>query len=304
MIMCLLKRENIYFLDWKFRKKHIFFEVDFPFHDEWMMTDRETTRFVDELTRKLELLMMKNHSILMDSFNSHEALTMEHQKKFIRSSSNPAIIMQVSEDRSPLEDRDHPHLEMEMKEQDSNGWKNQFSKYSVYKWSRTQIKTWINRHKNYNAFYYRFTGKKIDLFEISRLDKVACFEYGLISSFYSPSEPGAYQSLREFTSEEEELFMSRYLQFKEHNWHVGSAWGLFSLTLPHRVGYQCSNYYRKLLREGKLYDLSYGWDEEGNFRQLYKDPDIIHETCIQEVRTETQNYTLFLHILYYKMMIE
>jgi hypothetical protein len=78
--------------------------------------------------------------------------------------------------------------------------------------------------------------------------------------------------------------MSRYLQFKQNNWHVGSAWGLFSLTLPNRVGYQCSNYYRKLLREGKLHDPSYGWDEDGNFHQMYKDPDVINETCIHEVR--------------------
>lgn len=51
--------------------------------------------------------------------------------------------------------------------------------------------------------------------------------------------------------------INRLEEFKSNGWAVGSSWGLFSKVMPHRVGYQCSSYYRKLLKDGVLSDASF-----------------------------------------------
>lgn len=38
---------------------------------------------------------------------------------------------------------------------------------------------------------------------------------------------------------------------------VNYRWGEFSMQIPGRVGYQCSNYYRKLIQEGVITDPNY-----------------------------------------------
>jgi len=45
----------------------------------------------------------------------------------------------------------------------------------------------------------------------------------------------------------------RLLLEKGANWR----WGLFSMDIPGRVGYQCSKYYRKMVKEKKIYDPNY-----------------------------------------------
>ena len=132
------------------------------------------------------------------------------------------------------------------------GFQDQFCDSAVAKWSTAQLRAWAQRHDNPNAFYYRFTE--------------LCF----------------HQSMGSLTQEEEAIWMARYDQFKSSGWRVGSAWGIFSLALPHKVGYQCSNHYRKLLREGVLADPTYGWDEHGQFRQLRPSEADESETYGQE----------------------
>jgi len=129
---------------------------------------------------------------------------------------------------------------------------NPFVYEQVTKWSKARLQAWQNRHSNPNAFYYRFT------------------------------DPNKKQHMSTWTAEEHELFMARVREFQANKWHIGNAWGIFSLALPHRVGYQCSNYYRKQLQEGLLEDASYGYDERGQFRQLHVDTATIDETCVAE----------------------
>ena len=43
-------------------------------------------------------------------------------------------------------------------------------------------------------------------------------------------------------------------------------WGVFSMTIPGRVGYQCSNYYRQLIKEEKVKDDNYYFDDKGKLR--------------------------------------
>jgi len=48
---------------------------------------------------------------------------------------------------------------------------------------------------------------------------------------------------------------------------VDYRWGLLSMQMPGRVGYQCSNYYRKLVQDGALKDPNYVI-EEGKLKFL------------------------------------
>jgi hypothetical protein len=245
-----------------YRRKYIVFLVDFPFNDEKDIVDKESTEIVGGIIRKMEKHVYRHSSYT----------TFRKRKKRNRVENSPSLIDMTKEMNESVYYTDSANSNLTTKEVPGVGWKDQFCKSSVYKWSSSQIRAWMNRYVNYNEFYYRFTGKLI---------KVLFWKINRKIYFV---EPGVFQSLREFTLEEESLFISRYFEFKEHHWHVGSAWGLFSLALPHRVGYQCSNFYRKLLKEGKLHDPSYGWDEYGHFHQIYKDPEALNESCVKEVR--------------------
>jgi hypothetical protein len=44
----------------------------------------------------------------------------------------------------------------------------------------------------------------------------------------------------------------------------GDKWGLFASHIPHRVGYQCSNYYRQIvLPQGLVFDPNYEYTSRG-----------------------------------------
>ena len=47
-------------------------------------------------------------------------------------------------------------------------------------------------------------------------------------------------------------------------------WGSFSKNIPGRVGYQCSNYYRSLIKNGEVEDSNYMVDEKGQMRFNFK----------------------------------
>ena len=64
--------------------------------------------------------------------------------------------------------------------------------------------------------------------------------------------------------------MERYNEWMSHNWKIGASWGLFSQGIPHRVGYQCMNYYRKLVGDGKIKDDSYEV-VGGKLKQVHKE---------------------------------
>ncbi|KAJ2778646.1 hypothetical protein GGI15_004118 [Coemansia interrupta] len=74
------------------------------------------------------------------------------------------------------------------------------------------------------------------------------------SYFYRHTEPGVEQWTGEWTEEETEMFLRVAKEFG-----CGDKWGLFSTYIPHRVGYQCSNYYRQ-------YVIPAGWIIDENYR--------------------------------------
>lgn len=87
--------------------------------------------------------------------------------------------------------------------------------------------------------------------------------------------------------------MERYQTFRANNWKVGASWGLFSLALPHKVGYQCSNHYRKLLRQGELKDPSYVFTEDGELKFI-GDDSTVDESCIEEVIYLSHTISIFI----------
>ncbi|KAJ2635026.1 hypothetical protein GGF40_003851 [Coemansia sp. RSA 1286] len=74
------------------------------------------------------------------------------------------------------------------------------------------------------------------------------------SYFYRHTEPGVEQWTGDWTDEEKDMFLNVAKKFG-----CGDKWGLFSTYIPHRVGYQCSNYYRQ-------YVIPAGWIIDDNYR--------------------------------------
>lgn len=65
------------------------------------------------------------------------------------------------------------------------------------------------------------------------------------SYFYRFNKPGEPQRNGPWTAEEEQRFLER---LRTHP--PNKEWGLFSVGIPGRVGYQCSNFYRRLIKLG------------------------------------------------------
>lgn len=98
-------------------------------------------------------------------------------------------------------------------------------------WSPARIKAFKSIDKNPNAYYYRFNA------------------------------PGETQSNGAWTNSEKKLFLER-LQVLPVSGQP--QWGIFSMAIPCRVGYQCANFYRLLVKRGEIIDPDYALDEKGN----------------------------------------
>jgi len=111
-------------------------------------------------------------------------------------------------------------------------------KTSMEGWSVARQKAFKNIKTNPNAYYYRFNA------------------------------PGEKQGGGGFTLEERKIFM---LRMKELG--VNNKWGVFSMKIPGRVGYQCSNFYRILVKNGDIRDPNYHYDgKKLHFKRNVKKP--------------------------------
>ncbi|KAG0239818.1 hypothetical protein B0O80DRAFT_498808 [Mortierella sp. GBAus27b] len=87
----------------------------------------------------------------------------------------------------------------------------------------------------------------------------AMFKKNPNAYFYRHNEPGLEQWTGDWTEEEGEVFLK---VAREHG--CGDKWGLFASYIPHRVGYQCSNYYRQVvLPQGLVFDSNYEYTSRG-----------------------------------------
>ncbi|KAI9202223.1 uncharacterized protein BJ171DRAFT_515227 [Polychytrium aggregatum] len=84
------------------------------------------------------------------------------------------------------------------------------------------------------------------------------------SYYYRFNAPGEKQNNGVWETEERELFMRRLGEMG-----ADGQWGIFSMAIPGRVGYQCANYYRHLIKTGEIVDDNYFVDDNGDLRYLF-----------------------------------
>jgi hypothetical protein len=75
--------------------------------------------------------------------------------------------------------------------------------------------------------------------------------------FYRNRPPGDPQKFGPFTKEEETQFLERLAFFRNELGVAAGLWGLFAVPIRGRLGYQCSNFYRLLVNEGRVKDRNY-----------------------------------------------
>jgi hypothetical protein len=101
-------------------------------------------------------------------------------------------------------------------------------------WSEARIKAYKAIDSKPNTYYYRFNA------------------------------PGEEQRTGAWTTAERKLFFDRLAEIG-----ADGQWGIFSMTIPGRVGYQCSNFYRQLVVNGEVHDPNYVIDEKGKVHYLF-----------------------------------
>jgi len=97
-------------------------------------------------------------------------------------------------------------------------------------WSAARVQAWKNKEVNPNAYYYRF------------------------------NEPGEPQKNGPVQMDEHKVFMERIMECG-----VNMHWGKFSMKIPGRVGYQCSNYWRQMMKDQWVKDPNYWIRADGSF---------------------------------------
>lgn len=100
-------------------------------------------------------------------------------------------------------------------------------------WSFAHKQSYLKGIKNANAYYYRNL------------------------------PPGEKCKFGKWTPEEIRIFMNRIKSMSKnsHFYELAPQWGIFSMAIPGRVGYQCANFYRNLVLEGKIIDPRYQVDD-------------------------------------------
>ncbi|KAI8360145.1 hypothetical protein B0O80DRAFT_381131 [Mortierella sp. GBAus27b] len=105
-----------------------------------------------------------------------------------------------------------------------------FTEEQVRSWSEVRIRTWEQKRSHTEAFYYRFV------------------------------DPTEGQQNGPWDPESVKQFMERLKEWQDRGIRIGTSWGVFSMHVMHKAGYQCSAYYRRLLETKKLKDPAYAWE--------------------------------------------
>merc|ERR1712130_183667 len=104
-------------------------------------------------------------------------------------------------------------------------------------WSEARKKAWKNRKTSPNAYFYRF------------------------------NVPGQPQKNGAWSKAEHKLFMKRVMEMG-----VNDKWGIFSKVIPGRVGYVCSNHWKKMVGDGDVKDLNAYIDKETGKPKFHRQP--------------------------------
>jgi hypothetical protein len=79
---------------------------------------------------------------------------------------------------------------------------------------------------------------------------------------------GVERRIGPWTDDEKQRFMDKLHEVRGDRTTVDGKWGLFSMAVPGRVGYQCSNFYRQLIAAGEIEDSSYTWGADGKLHHV------------------------------------
>ncbi|OMJ07974.1 hypothetical protein AYI70_g11850 [Smittium culicis] len=102
--------------------------------------------------------------------------------------------------------------------------------------------------------------------------------------YYRFNAPGEVQRVGQWDETEKRLFHARLKEIG-----ANGQWGIFSMTIPGRVGYQCSNYYRFLIENHKLKDPNYVLDKKGKAHYLFSTKKVNPDgTVVKEFRTHNK----------------
>lgn len=102
-------------------------------------------------------------------------------------------------------------------------------------WSAARVRAYKQLEMNPNSYYYRFNA------------------------------PGEMQRNGQWSPQEKKQFLARLEELGGAN----GQWGIFSMAIAGRVGYQCSNYYRGCIKNGSIVDPNYLVDEKGALHYLF-----------------------------------
>jgi len=103
------------------------------------------------------------------------------------------------------------------------------SQTNMEDWSEARKRAYTQIDNNPNMYYYRFNA------------------------------PGEKQKNGGWSHEEKTLFLNRMKELGG----IDYKWGIFSMSIPGRVGYQCANFYRKLIKDNEIQDPNYIFNEKG-----------------------------------------
>lgn len=108
-------------------------------------------------------------------------------------------------------------------------------------WSDARKEAWHKKKRCENAYYYRF------------------------------NKDGETTRNGPWTSAEKQQFLTRLKEFDIQGKGL-YQWGLFSVPIVGRVGYQCSGFYRKLVKSGEIHDDNY-YTENGKLKFRKPEPN-------------------------------
>ncbi|KAI7898446.1 uncharacterized protein BX663DRAFT_524750 [Cokeromyces recurvatus] len=93
----------------------------------------------------------------------------------------------------------------------------------------------------------------------AKADALKMFKKNPNQYFYRHNEPGEEQWTHEWSEEEKGLFLRIAREYG-----CGDKWGLFASYIPHRLGYQCSSFYRhEIIKNGLVIDPNFQFTSSG-----------------------------------------
>ena len=218
-------------------------------------------------------------SVILQSTDKHFLNRVRHEAADRKSLLNPTIRKerqkQLDEERErELNNEEEDDDEYESDEDERND--GEYTRKNVNDDDNDERKSLgFIKHKHHE---HRDQSNKIDLPRPNGVDAKVWHKWSTIHQasylagiqnpntyFYRNCAPGEKQKNGPWSDEEKRLFLNRLKEMRKQG-VTKSKWGIFSQAIPGRVGYQCANFYRKLVIAKEIEDPSYYQDEDGVLR--------------------------------------